>query len=307
MGPVLQVLEPDQHVHLGSAPAGGGGGGGVAVGGDPPEDLGHGLGLPLFQRSPVVRGQWRGLGVDEGGDLVVHGGVGEPAFQPAAAVWVPGQAQFVAGARIAVVGAGAVLVEQVEQLGTPVAQHGRGVVVDLRGELLLHALPRLGVQSARGRPTHQPGDDLDVPQAGRAGGERVGGGGQLRGQHLPLQIDPGDHLLGRNDDPPRLDVLDPEQVGQRGHRPLPELSEHPPPPQRGDRVDSDLLRGPLDRGPDSQQLDHSSIIAGFGRIKFDSRKLAKDIPQEPVESTTIYHALILLEHTFDTQASTKIL
>jgi hypothetical protein len=71
-------------------------------------------GLALFQGPVVVGGEWGGFGVDQGGDLVVHGGIGEPAFQPAPAVRIPGQAQFVALARVPVVGAGAVLVEQVE-------------------------------------------------------------------------------------------------------------------------------------------------------------------------------------------------
>ncbi len=102
-------------------------------------------------------------------------------------------------------------------------------------------------------------------------------------------------------------MLDPEQVGQRGHRPLPQLGEHPAPLQRGNRVHPDPLRRPLDRGPDPQQLDQRSIIPGLGRVEFDSRKLDEDILQEPFESTTICHALILLEHTFERTYSEKIL
>jgi hypothetical protein len=102
-------------------------------------------------------------------------------------------------------------------------------------------------------------------------------------------------------------VLDPEQVGQRRHRPLPELGEHPTPLQRLNRLHPDPLRGPLDRGPDPQHLDQRSIIGKLRRVEFDSRKLDKDIPQEPVEPTTIYHALILLEHAFEDTHFEKIL
>ena len=101
--------------------------------------------------------------------------------------------------------------------------------------------------------------------------------GQPGGQHLPLQIGPRHHLLGRGDHPPRLDVFDPEQIGQRGHRPLPQLREHPAPLQRGDRVHPDPLRRPLHRGPDPQHLDQRRIIPGFGRVEFDSGKLDEDI------------------------------
>jgi hypothetical protein len=116
-----------------------------------------------------------------------------------------------------------------------------------------------------------------VPPTGLPGGERLGRRGQPGGQYLPLQIGPRDHLLSCGDDSSGLDVFDPEQVGQRGHRPLPELGEHPAPLQRGHRLHPHPLRHPLDRRPDPQHLDQRRIIPGFGGVQFDGGKLDEDI------------------------------
>jgi len=87
---------------------------------DPPEDLGHGLGLTLRQGTPIILGQRGRLGVDQRGEHVEHGGIVEPGLQkPAAPVAVRGQGQLVGLDRFPIVRLDPVLIQQLQQLGPP--------------------------------------------------------------------------------------------------------------------------------------------------------------------------------------------
>ncbi len=104
----------------------------------------------------------------------------------------------------------------------------------------------VGSEPPRGRAVEQSGDDLDVPQPGRAGVEGGRGARQERRQRLALQIDPGPGLFGRGDDPSGFAVLDAEQVGHRVLGSLSVAGEHPTLGQRGHRVHGEPLRPILD-------------------------------------------------------------
>jgi len=251
--PVLQVFEPDQHVHVGPPPAGGGQDVGVAVIGGVREDLGHGLGLSPPKRPRVVLGQRCGLGVQQGGEDLEHGGVVDPPLDPPARpVRMPRQEELVGLGGLPVVGLGTVLIQQIQQLCAPGAQLSGCVVAGVRGDLLLGAGPDFRREVLGGGSLHEPGDDLYVPQARRPRGERRRGGRQPGRQHLTLQIHPRDDLVGGHHHPARLELLAPQQIGQRRHRPLSPLGEDAAPLQLGHRVHHGPLGRPLHRRLHSQ-------------------------------------------------------
>ena len=79
-GPVLQILQPDQHVHMRAVPAALGQHRRRGVVEHIPAHIGQRLGLPLPGAAVVLGGQRRGMGVDHRGDRVEHRRIVEPAL-----------------------------------------------------------------------------------------------------------------------------------------------------------------------------------------------------------------------------------
>ena len=118
-GPVLQVLQPDQHVHVRAVSAALGHRRRGRVVQHVPAHVGECLGLPLAGGAVVVAGQRLRLRVDHGGDGVEHRSVVEPALQLSAAGGGAGQEQLVDLRRWPVVRLGAVLVQRLDQRECP--------------------------------------------------------------------------------------------------------------------------------------------------------------------------------------------
>jgi len=125
-GPVLQVFQPHDHAQVRAFAAPGGD---LGVVEDVAADVGEGFGLPLAGVALVVGGARGGVRFDGGGDRSEHGRIVEPATDPAARTGgVTSEVQFIDPGGRPVVGLGPVLVERLDQRGTPGLQIGRGVL-----------------------------------------------------------------------------------------------------------------------------------------------------------------------------------
>jgi hypothetical protein len=74
--------------------------------------------------------------------------------------------------------------------------------------------PHLGCEAAGGLAGQQPGDDVDMPQAGAAGGEYVGGAEQVRGEWGGVEADPWVGLLGGGHTAAGSGPVPAQQIGQ---------------------------------------------------------------------------------------------
>ena len=194
-GPVLQVLQPDHHVHVRAVPAALRH---VAVVEHVAAHLGQRFGLPFARAAVVVGGQRLCVGVDHRGDRVEHSGIVEPALDLPAALGQPGQLQLVDQGRWPVVRLLAVLVEQFDQRRAPLLQLARGVQLGLGGQLLLDTRPLLAATTARPTCRPAPGRSPRHVATPRAPREHLRRRGQPRRQHAPVQPGPRRHLLGRD-------------------------------------------------------------------------------------------------------------
>ena len=257
-GPVLQVLEPDQHVHVRAVPA--------AL-----RHVDRGRARSRTHRpaprpaaapvprssSPVSGLAWASITAAIASNIA---GVVEPALELPAAVGQPGQEQLVGPGGWAVVGFFAVLVEQLDQRLAPVVQLGRGVVGRPPGELGFRARPLLRAQPPGRLAAQQPGDHLDVPQTRPAPREHLRGRRQPGRQHrcrpAPIRGATCSAAVTRRW---ASNVLPAEQVAQRPRRGLvAALGEHPVAVQPGDRGHRDLVQPAAPRSRTAVSTDTRS-------------------------------------------------
>ena len=211
---------------------------------------------------------------------------------------VAGETQPAPPRRWPVVGCFAVLVQHLHQGGAPPVQLGGAVLIGLRGQLLFDPGPLVGGEPRRRPAAQHPGDHLDMPQAGLAGGEHLTGGRQPRREHGAVHAGARTHLLRGHDAAAGLEPLPPHQVAQRRHRgPVTPLGEKPAPLQHRHRVHGHPVQpaaGALTHRDHRQQLrvgtraDHPGQRVS-GRHQMAVRTLERGLG----------HAPSLLERLFD--------
>ncbi len=263
-----------------------------------PAHVGECLGLPLTGGAVVVAGQRLRLRVDHGGDRVEHRRVVEPALELAAPVAVPAEEQLVDLRRRPVVRLLTVLIQCVDQPCAPGVQLARGVLVGLRGELLLRARPLLRGQPPGRLAAEHAGDDVDVPQACPSVAEDRGRRGQSRRQWRAVQPDSRRDVLGGGDATAGLEPLQPQQVAQRaGCRLVAALAERATPLQGGHRVDRDLVQPPR-RALAHGQKRHQLVVCP--RLRHGAQRVDR-LREQAVRGVERPggHAPILLEHPFE--------
>lgn len=144
-----------------------------------------------------------------------------------------------------VVGAGAVLVEPVDQRPGVVGEVGGGVDGGLVGQVVLRGGPYLRGQPPGGGGGEFTGEGLHVPQARRPGGEHPRGRGKPRWQGPSVEPDPRTDLFGDPHPAAGLAAFPPEQIGQRGARPgVAAFGEGAPPDEIGDPGDRQMIQPP---------------------------------------------------------------
>ena len=248
-GPVLQVLQPDQHVQVRAVP--------TARRAAPTTGRGRARSRTrrpaprpaaprrCGRRRAVSGVAWASITAAIASNIAASSN--RPfTFPPPSGSRVRNSSFTRAGGRSS--GSLAVLIQQLDQRRAPVRAARAGCTGRPCRPAAPPHRPRLRGEPP-GRPAAQhPGDHLDVPQPGPARREHLRGRGQPRRQHAAVEPGPRCDLLGGGHPAAGLEPLPAEQVAQRrGRRLVAVLGEHSTPVQRGHRIHRDPVQPPHHR------------------------------------------------------------